>query len=97
MSRFEGAELWRSTEAALLCSPGTGTSSSLSLFSLCIRLNVKGLGSPGITFLLPLRPSKPALECGRVGSLFFSSAGFGALVDDGGGSCSSFFSQAPIF
>jgi hypothetical protein len=92
----------RSAEVARLCSGATGTSSSLSRFSLFMRLKVRGLGSPGTTFLLLLLFNSPAvrsacspLECGLPLSLPSSSSGFSSFSDGGGSS--SLFSHEPIF
>jgi len=92
--RFETIEGLRSADVARRCSGSGGTSSSLSLISLCMRLNVSGRGSPGTTFLLPLLCSRPPLDCGLWLSLVAALSGV-AFVGDGGSS-SSRFSQLPI-
>lgn len=92
--RFDTMEGLRSADVARLCSGSGGTSRSLSLISLCMRLNVRGRGSPGTTFLLPLLCSSPPLDCGLSFSLLPELAGRLFVGDDG--SSSSRFSQLPI-
>jgi hypothetical protein len=95
---------FRSAEVALRCSGSAGTSNSLSLFSLFMRLNVSGLGSPGTTRLLVLLFSTPPvvdacapLECGLPFSVLLSSNFTDGTGGGGGGSPSSLFSHEPIF
>lgn len=94
MLRFEAMDGLRSADVARRCSGSEGTSRSLSLISLCMRLNVSGRGSPGTTFLLPLLCSKPPLDCGLSFSLFPALSGL--LFTGEVGSSSSRFSQLPI-
>lgn len=93
MLRFDAMDGLRSADVARRCSGSGGTSRSLSLISLCMRLNVSGRGSPGTTFLLPLLCSNPPLDCGL--SISFFAALSGLLFTGDGGSSSSRFSQVP--
>jgi len=93
MLRLDTMDGSRSADVARRCSGSGGTSRSLSLISLCMRLKVRGRGSPGTTFLLPLLCSKPPLDCGL--SISFLAALSGLLFTGDGGSSSSRFSQVP--